>query len=83
MTTSARDLTYGRRGGGWADEAEQPDLVGKPCAECGKPMLCGQRGVHFTCCAATGGRLPVCAPHALKKRDGGGKVCGVCWKAAE
>lgn len=27
--------------------------------------------------------VTVCAPHALKKRDGGGKVCGVCWKAAE
>lgn len=59
------------------------DAPVRNCQRCGEPLLGGQRGVHFTCCAATGGRTPVCNPYKLKKRDGGGTVCAHCWKPAE
>ena len=55
MTTSARDLRYGRRGGGWRDDAA-PRLIGRPCEVCGRPMLVGQKTRHYVCSP----RLPCC-----------------------
>lgn len=48
MTTSSRDLLYGRRGGGWADGAGNK-LTGPACEVCREPMLGGQRRRHAVC----------------------------------
>lgn len=82
MTSDARDLVYGRRGGGWADDPDGVDVSGPPCAICREPMVVGQRNTHLLCCAAQGGRTPVCNPIKRKDRDGGGRVCAHCWKEA-
>lgn len=82
MTTGARDLRYGRQGGGWADQFDAPDITGPPCGICGEAMVVGQRGIHLVCCAAQGGRTPVCNKIKRRERDGGGYVCAHCWKEA-
>jgi len=54
---SARDLRYGRRGGGWTDDPDAGHRTeGPPCDECGRPMLLGQRNRHHTC----GPKCPTC-----------------------
>ena len=78
-------MAFGRQGGRiveWNPDAFDEAPV-RNCAICREPMLAGQRGVHFTCCADNGGRTPVCNVVKVRKRDGGGKVCGVCWRSAE
>ena len=81
-SAAARDIALGRRGGRWADDFDGPTTDGPPCAICRQPMIVGQRGVHLECRAATGGRTPVRNPVKVRKRDGGGTVCGRCWRAA-
>jgi hypothetical protein len=49
MTTTSRDLRYGRRGGGWADTPQRPRVTGRPCDVCSQPMVVGQRSRHFMC----------------------------------
>lgn len=44
---TARDLVYGRRGGGWSDSSGIVD--GPPCEVCRGPMLGGQRRRHGVC----------------------------------
>jgi hypothetical protein len=80
--SSRTDIAYGRRGGGWADKFDGPALTGPPCQVCLEPMIVGQRQMHLICCAASGGRTPVCNPIKRKDRDGGGRVCAHCWKEA-
>jgi len=45
---TARDMRYGRRGGGWSD-GNGTNLNGPPCEVCGAPMLGGQKRRHGTC----------------------------------
>lgn len=85
--TSATDLVYGRRGGRVVDIDDGSPITQRiaaapPCAGCGRPVLFGRRGMHYVCCAALGGREPVCNPVPRKKRDGGGTVCAHCWREA-
>lgn len=78
-------MAFGRQGGRIVDwDPDAYDTApARPCGLCGEPMMAAQRGVHYTCCKANGGRTPVCNVVKLRKRDGGGKVCGICWKVAE
>jgi len=49
MTTSTRDLAYGRRGGRiveWNPERLKP---ARACDVCGLPLAVGQKTRHFTC----------------------------------
>jgi len=43
---NARDLHYGRRGGGWSDAIPSE---ARACEVCGGPMLGGQRRRHGVC----------------------------------
>ena len=52
-----RDLAFGRRGGGWSDA--DASAVIRPCGECGRPMLGGQRHGHGVCSP----RLPCCGAY--------------------
>ena len=45
---AARDLVYGRRGGGWRDNGAAPETA-RACAVCGGPMLGGQQRRHGVC----------------------------------
>lgn len=44
---SARDLVYGRRGGGWKEGG--PLDMSPRCEECGEPMVGGQKRRHGVC----------------------------------
>ena len=66
---NARDLAFGRRGGGWAENSAPADR-GRPCQVCGKPMLAGQRNRHgvcsprLECCGAYTDLVPGLDKHA-------------------
>lgn len=52
MTTSGRDLRYGRRGGNWLPEGYEPTPAPDDaplCSVCGEPMMAGQPGHHWKC----------------------------------
>lgn len=44
---TARDLVYGRRGGGWKDG--DPLDTSPRCEVCGDPMVAGQKRRHGVC----------------------------------
>lgn len=56
------------------------------CDVCGLAMLARQRARHYSCCARTGGREPICNPSHKPHEDGTtGKwyrYCAVdgCWR---
>ena len=53
------------------------------CDVCGLTLAAGQRGRHLTCCAAEGGRDPICNPtHKPHVDDDGEKYirCAACWR---
>lgn len=70
---NARDLHYGRRGGGWSESTGIVD--GPACEACGKPMLGGQRKRHgvcspqLECCGAYADLVPDHAKHAKDHAD--------------
>ena len=50
MPTSATDLRYGRRGGGWLPRGAGGPAVTVPCDVCGAPVHVGTR--HQVCAEA-------------------------------
>lgn len=60
---NARDLAFGRRGGGWSD-AEVVSIV-RSCEACGRPMLGGQLKRHGVCSP----RLGCCGAYTDLVRD--------------
>jgi hypothetical protein len=49
MPTTATDLRYGRRGGGWLPSGYVPTVERFHCEVCGCPMLVGDGTRHASC----------------------------------
>lgn len=60
---NARDLAFGRRGGGWSDA--DVEAIVRSCEVCGRPMLGGQRKRHGVCSS----RLECCGAYTDLVRD--------------
>jgi hypothetical protein len=58
MTSKARDVRYGRRGGGWSDNQHNLDIDAAPrCTVCDRPVLVEDGGVHRDCKPTEPGEL--------------------------
>jgi hypothetical protein len=82
---AARDIRYGRRGGGWVPDGATPAQFDRPCELCGTPMVAGQRHRHIACCAAAGGLRSTsqpCNPHTFNADGVNVGGCAHCYLGA-
>jgi hypothetical protein len=56
------------------------------CDICGEPLTSWQQRRHLSCCAANGGRDPMCNPVVkiwYDDSDDGYRPCAACWRLGQ